>query len=138
MWRNKRGVDLLDMPEMAAFFERLDRVNQEELLALRAAWQATHRQEHEYAWNAVRVVGVDQGLSKEIGRVRDAAMAWSRRASDVIPYVFLADVLSWQQIKMEASEAIVDAALAVALGDRLDARVHDILIEPWLRATAGG
>jgi hypothetical protein len=41
----------------------------------------------------------------------------------------------WQQIKMEAAEAIVDAALAVALGDRLDAQSHDILIEPWLRAT---
>jgi hypothetical protein len=36
---------------------------------------------------------------------------------------------------MEASEAIVDAALAVALAARLDERAHDSLMGPWLRAT---
>jgi hypothetical protein len=38
------------------------------------------------------------------------------------------------QIKMEGGEAIVDAALAVALGSRLDEASRSVLIEPWLRA----
>ena len=136
MWGHKQGIDLLDTPEMAAFFDHLGRLNQEQLLAMRAAWRATHRQEHEDAWNVVRAVGADQDLSNEIGRVRDAAMAWSTRASGVVPYSTAdTDVLLWHQIKREAGEAIVDAALAIALGPRLDGVAHDVLIGPWLAAT---
>jgi hypothetical protein len=39
------------------------------------------------------------------------------------------------ETKIEAGEAIVDAALAVALGSRLDADCRNVLIGPWLRAT---
>jgi hypothetical protein len=30
---------------------------------------------------------------------------------------------------------VVDAALAIALGDRLDDRTRDALLGPWIRAT---
>jgi hypothetical protein len=136
VWGPRSGVNLLDTDEMAGFFERLDHLNQEQLLGLRAAWRSTSRESHEDAWAAVRAVGVREGLSREIDRVRNRALAWASRGSNTIPYRVSSDV-TWLQIKIEAGEAIVDAALAVALGNRLDAASHKILIGPWLRATEG-
>jgi hypothetical protein len=101
---------------------------------MRAAWHATGRQEHEDAWTAVRAVGARDGLTGEMDRVRNKALAWTTRSSNTIPYLNSVD-RAWQERKMEAGEAVVDAALAVALGSRLDAGSRDVLIEPWLRAT---
>jgi hypothetical protein len=128
-------VDLVDTPEMASFFGRLDRLNREQLLAMRAAWHSIPSREHERAWAAVRAVGANEALDGEIGRVRNKAMAWSSRGSNSVPYYRVNDDEAWLQVKIEAGEAIVDAALAVALGDRLDAGTRDTLLGPWLRAT---
>jgi len=135
MWGRQRGVNLVDTPEMDDLFEGLDHLNREQLLAMRAAWHAITSLEHEEAWAAVRSVGDRAGLGKEIGRVRNKALAWSTRGSNSVPYYRVNDDESWLQVKMEAGEAIVDAALAVALGDRLDAETKDTLLAPWLRAT---
>jgi hypothetical protein len=136
MWRRRRGVDLLDTPEMDAFFERLDHLNQAQLLGLQAAWQSADRRAHKGAWAAVWEVGVRDGLTKEIGRVRDKAMAWVSRDTALAGYQFFG-TSAWVQAKRGACDAIVDVALATALGSRLDARYRDVLIRPWLRATEG-
>lgn len=135
MWGRRRGVNLVDTPEMEAFFARLDHLNQEQLLSMRAAWQSTSHGVHEDAWTAVRALGASEGLSKEIDRVRKRALAWATRSTGMVPYNRPSGTEIWQQVKMEAGEAIVDAALAIALGARLDAQSHDLMIEPWLRAT---
>jgi hypothetical protein len=132
MWRRRSGADLLDTEEMAVFFDRLDHLNEGQLLGMRAAWQSTDAAAHQEAWAAVRAVGLAQGLTGEIDRVRDKALAWASRGSNVVPYTFT-DQITWLQIKMEAGEAIVDAALAIALGTRLDDDSHAVLIEPWRR-----
>ena len=135
MFGRRRGVNLVDTPEIDAFFDRLDRMNGEQLLAMQAAWQSTPRREHEQAWAAIRAVGDRVGLSKEIARLRDKAVAWSERGSNTVPYFRVNDDYTWLQVKMGAGEAIVDAALAIALGDRIDAGTRDTLLGPWLRAT---
>jgi hypothetical protein len=134
MWGRRRGVNLIDTPEMEGFFEQLDHLNEAQLLGLRAAWQAISPAAHQDAWAAVRAVGVAEGLTKEIDRVRNKALGWASRGTNVAPYT-LSDPITWQQTKLEAGEAIVDAALAVALGGRLDAGQREVLIAPWLRAT---
>jgi hypothetical protein len=134
MRSRRSGVNLLDTDEMAVYFEQLDHLDEGQLLGLRAAWHATAREVHEEAWAAVREVGAREGLSKEIDRVRNRALAWAWRGSNTIPYR-ISDDITWLQIKHDAGEAIVDAALAVALGSRLDPRTREILIGPWLRAT---
>ena len=134
MWGRRSGVNLLDTEEMAAFFDQLDHLNEGQLLGLRAAWRSTSREAHEEAWTAVRAVGARDGLSKEIDRVRNRALAWASRGSNTIPYRISNDI-TWQQIKTDAGEAIVDAALAMALGSRLDGASRKILIGPWLRVT---
>ncbi|MGA2512637.1 MAG: hypothetical protein ABSG37_03360 [Candidatus Limnocylindrales bacterium] len=126
-------MNLVDTPEMAVFFERLDRMDKIQLLAMRAAWQSTSHQAHEYAWAAVREIGARDGLAKELDRVRDRAMTWVLRGTNSIPY--WGDNDNRVLVKGEASEAIVDAALAVALGSRLDGSTRSILLGPWLRAT---
>jgi hypothetical protein len=134
MWRRRQGVNLVDSDEMLDLFERLDRLNREQLMSMGAIWQSTDRRAHEEAWATVRAVGAREGLSKEIDRVRKKALAWSTRGSDAFPYTLNVDLM-WQQVKMEAGEAIVDAALATALGSRLDGQTRETLLGPWLRAT---
>ncbi len=135
MWGRRRGVNLVDTDELAAFFEQLNHLNREQLLSMRATWQSISHQDHEDAWTSIRATGARDGLNKEIDRVRNKALAWATRGSDSVPYNRINDDATWQQVKMEAGEAIVDAALAVALGSRLDAGCRDVLIGPWLRAT---
>jgi hypothetical protein len=129
-------VDLLDTDAMDDLFERLERMNEVELLAMRAAWRSTSRQEHEDAWTAVKAVGAIDGLTDEIDRVREAARTWASIGSNVAPQVLIGQVQNWHAIKAEATEAIVDVALAVALEGRLDQRHYDVLIWPWLSAMA--
>ena len=135
MWGRKRPVDLVDTEEMDALFARLDRMNQAQFLAMRAAWRSTSRQAHEDAWASVRAIGARDGLTKEIDRVRDKALGWASRGTHVVPLVRGTTDITWLQVKGEAEEAIVDVALAVALGGRLDAQSRDVLMGPWERAT---
>ena len=133
--RGPRGrVNLVETEEMAAFFEQLDHLNLEQLRVMRAAWRSTSREAHEDAWTTVRSIGAREGLTREIDRVRNRALAWASRGSNTIPYR-ISDDVTWMETKIEAGEAIVDAALAVALGSRLDADCRNVLIGPWLRAT---
>lgn len=134
MWGRRGRVNLVDTDEMGAFFERLDHLNQEQLMGLQAAWQATSREEHEDAWTAIRVAGARDGLVKEIERVRNKALRWASRGSNSIPYQLIDDS-EWLQKKIAAGGAIVDAALAIALGNRLPEAAHDVLIGPWLQVT---
>ncbi|HEX7491543.1 MAG TPA: hypothetical protein VF337_07545, partial [Candidatus Limnocylindrales bacterium] len=107
-----------------------------QLMGLRAAWGAVDETQHEDAWAVVRAIGDDQDLTEEVGKVRDTAMAWTTRSRNAVPYYEGGnDEMVWQQLKIEAGEAIVDAALAIALGFRLDGATHDLLIGPWLAAT---
>jgi len=125
----------LDMARLDAFFDRLDRLNDVQLLSMAAAWHAIDRATHAQAWARVREAGVRDGVSGEIGKVRDMAMSWAARGSNVPPYQ-VQDEPTWQRKKLEAQEAVVDAALAIALGTRLDHRTSDILLGPWKRASA--
>ena len=107
MWGRRKGPDLIDTEEMSVFFERLGHLNQEQLLALRAAWHSITRETHEAAWTAVREVGVREGLSKEIDRVRNRALGWASRGSNTIPYR-ISDDVTWQRIGpwLRATEAL--------------------------------
>jgi hypothetical protein len=135
MFGRKRGVNLVDTDEMDAFFDRLNRMDESGLMTMRAAWTSIDTQKHQDAWTAVRAAGARDGLAGEIERVRRKAIAWATRGSNMAPEVRIGQSQNWNVIKMEAGEAIVDAALGVALGSRLDAASHDVLMEPWIRST---
>jgi hypothetical protein len=136
MWGRRRSVDLVDTPEMDAFFARLERLNDAQLMGLRAAWHSTDRRAHEAAWEAVRRVGIGEGLAQEIERVRDRALDWSARGDPRV--VYEGREIAREQARVDAGEALVDVALATALGDRLDEKSRETLMAPWLRITATG
>lgn len=132
MWGRKRGVTLIDTPQMDTFFARLDGLNQAEVQALTAVWHSVGKQAHEDAWLAIRAIAARDGLSKEIDRVRDTALDRASRGTNNVGYTVI-DLA--RQTRIEAGPAIVDAAVATALGSRLDPVTRELLIEPWLRAT---
>jgi hypothetical protein len=130
MWGRKRGVNLVDTPEMDAFFARLGQMDQAQVMAITAAWKSVSREEHEDAWTAIRALGERDGLTKEIDRVRDKVLEMAARGTNSVPYM----VIDFsRQMRIEAGGALVEAALAVALGSRLDSGTHDLLLGPWLR-----
>lgn len=63
-------------------------------------------------------------------------MHWSERGSNLPqrPYSLLSEE-EWLELRRGAAEALVDAALAIALGDRLSEATRQTLLAPWLRAT---
>jgi hypothetical protein len=129
------GPHLTDAPAFQDFFEALDHLNDGQLMAMAAAFQGTPRDEHERAWSAVRSVGERDGLAKEIERVRAKALGWASKGSNIVLMVGSGiDDIGWAQMKHEAAEPIVDAALAVALGDRLDEAARGTLLAGWTAA----
>jgi tellurite resistance protein len=125
----RRNLDLADSEEMDRFFDQLDRMGEAELMRLRAAWLSIDRQAHEDAWAVVRVVCASGDLDEEIEKVRDRALTWVRY--DGMPYRYLDGNPMWMQHKADAAEAVVDAAIGVALGDRLDRRTRATLLAAW-------
>ena len=121
--------DLVHSEELDRFFDSLDRVGDTELMRLKAAWHSIDRQAHEGAWAVVRVVSASHNLEAEIDKVRGRALAWV--SHDAMPYRYLDGNPMWMQYKAEAAEAIVDAAIAVALGDLLDERTRATLLTAW-------
>jgi hypothetical protein len=61
-------------------------------------------------------------------------MAWASRGNNSIPYMINSNE-TWAQIKLDAEEAVVDVALGIALGDRLDEQTRATLLAAWDRAT---
>ena len=119
--------DLLD-----AFVGRLDHLDQTQLLALRAAWHAIPAETHEAAWAAVRGVAKAQRWQADVDEVRDRAMHWATRGDNRPPLYHLAmDDETLNQVRASAAAAIVDAALALALGQWLPRDAHTTLASPW-------
>jgi hypothetical protein len=121
--------DLLD-----AFDERLDRLDQAQLLGLRAAWHAISAETHETAWAAVRRVAKAQQFQADVDLIRDRAMHWATRGDNRPPVYHIAmDDEMVNQVRAGAAAAIVDAALAMALEPWLPPDAHATLIAPWER-----
>lgn len=130
MFPFRRRANVLETDALNEFFRALDHADEVELLRMRAAWKSVGRRTHEEAWAAVRAVGVRDGLSREIDGIRKRALAWATRGTNAIPYR-MNNEETWAEIKMEAAEAIVDVALAVSLGDRLDGQTRVTLLAAW-------
>ena len=130
MFNRGGNSESIDIETLDAFFEGLDHYTDVDLMRMSAAWRAVAAQDHEDAWTVVRTTGARDGFSKEIDAVRRRALDWASRGSDVYPYT-LEDSLAWAQVKRDAAEAIVDVALAMALGSRLDEKTRDTLLASW-------
>jgi hypothetical protein len=130
MFNRGRNAGAIDAQTLDAFFEALDHYTEVDLMRMSAAWRAVGAQDHEDSWTVVRTTGARDGFAKEIDAVRRKALDWATRGSDVYPYT-LEDSVAWAQVKRDASEAIVDVALAMAFGGRLDDKTRETLLAAW-------
>jgi hypothetical protein len=129
----KGARDLGDSTPIRAFFDALDRLDVHQLERLRSEWRSIPKEIHEAAWAQVRTVAGRDGMVDEVDRVRRRALDWTTRGSRQ-PGRGQPDYRAWIELKIGAAEPIVDAALAFALGDRLDETSRTTLLGPW-RAT---
>jgi hypothetical protein len=130
MFHRRGNSGQIDIQALDAFFEALNHYTDLDLMRMSAAWRAVGAQDHEDAWTAVRTIGARDGFSKEIDKVRRRALDWASRGTDVYPYS-LEDSIAWAQVKRDSAEAIVDVALAMALGGRLDEKTRETLLASW-------
>jgi hypothetical protein len=66
---------------------------------------------------------------------RDEAMRWALRGPSDLWAVTLQD--ERLQIWRQAAPALADAAVAIALGNRLNDGARALLLEPWVSAVEG-
>ncbi len=119
--------DLVD-----AFIRRLDRLDQGQLLALRAAWRAIPRETHEEQWALVRGIAKSHRIEADVDGVRERAMHWAMRGDNRPPLYHIAmDDEMAGQIRATAAAAIVDAALALTLREWLPRGAYAVLAGPW-------
>jgi hypothetical protein len=127
-------TNLADTETMDRFIDSLDHLTEEQLLGMAAAWHSSDEQAREDAWTQVRAVG----LAHEVEHVRQRALDFATGAGVLFyPYTIDSDDLA-RHARREAAPALVDAAIAIALGDRLDETTREVLLGPWLRVSEQG
>jgi hypothetical protein len=119
------------------FIDSLDLLDGTQLSILDAAWHSIDYVRHEHAWGDVRRLARDAEIERLVDAARNRAMRWSNRGSNIpaMPYSLQSED-EWLALRRKAAPALVDAALAITLGDRLPGEARDVLLGPWLRATA--
>jgi hypothetical protein len=122
--------------DVERFFAALDGVRESQLMVLTAMGRNLDRAEHEEAWKEVRRAADANGILREVQAIGDRAMHWASRGTNIPPLQPVpGDHELWVATRMQAAPAIVDAAVAIALGNLLDEASREILLGPWLVAT---
>jgi hypothetical protein len=133
---NGKGNSRLAEAELERFFAALDSVQEGQLMVLTAMGRNLNRAEHDEAWKEVRRAADANGVLREVQAIGDRAMHWASRGTNIPPLQPIpGDHETWVATRMQAAPAIVDAAVAIALGGLLDQASREILLGPWLVAT---
>lgn len=125
----------LQTAEISAFFDQLDRLNQEQLLSLAASWQAREILPHQDALTQALAVAGEFGLTAQMEEARDQTVRWALQGPSDLWAVTLQD--ERLQLRRQAAPALADAAVAITLGDRLNDGARALLLEPWVNAVEG-
>jgi hypothetical protein len=123
------SATVLALDELVARLPNLDRGT---LLALAAAHDGPDP-DRERAWDDARVVVRRERMEQDLDRLRDDVGRWATRLGAVtgqeagsgMTELLLADV------RRGAAPAVLDAATALLLGDRLTEADREALLRPW-------
>jgi hypothetical protein len=125
-----------DLPDLDGFLASLDALRETDLLTLAAGWSGADRRAHEDAWTRVVAAAAANGMTDRVRAARQAALDWAIKGTN-FPWPdagYMEDMKL--HIRRGAAPALADAAVAIALGDRLDSESADTLLAPW-RSLAG-
>src|SRR5450830_524619 len=103
---------------------------------------AAHRRPsaaREAAWAEVRAVVAGEGLERELDQVRSEVAGWATHLATITGQEAGAGMteMLMTDARREAATAVLDAAVALLLGDRLGEEHRRALLGPWRRVRAG-
>lgn len=130
-WSSGRGphtVETLD-----DFFSVMATLRRDQLMALAAAHSEPDPR-REQAWASARSIIERDGLAAEVDRLRSEVINWATRpASSPMQWaeILMADGLLEQDVRRAAAPALLDAAVALFLGEALDAADREAMLRPW-------
>ena len=120
------------------FLETLPGLRRDQLMVLVAAHSRSDPA-RETAWEAARAAISAEGLEADVDELRSMIIRWASRpanASTQWAEIPMADGLPEQDIRRAAGPALLDAAIAIYLGDALGIADHVALLLPWRRLWA--
>ncbi len=125
-------------PELGALLGCLPRLNRGELFGLAAAHRCPSAA-REAAWAEVRAVVAGEGLERELDQVRSEVAGWATHLATITGQEAGAGMteMLMTDARREAATAVLDAAVALLLGDRLGEEHRRALLGPWRRVRAG-
>ncbi len=130
-WSRGRGphaVETLD-----DFFSVMTTLPRDQLMALAAA-HSEPDPARERAWASARGIIARDGLAADVDRLRSVVINWATRpASSPMQWaeILMADGLLDQDVRRAAAPALLDAAVALFLGESLEAPDRDAMLGPW-------
>ena len=112
-------------------------LDRDQLLALVAARKGADESVLGGAWSEVKTALEVTGLEKEFDRFRNDLVAWARdgrmwRGDEMRGRI---DEMELSDLRTEALPALLDAAAALLLADRLDAGTRAVLLGSWESVT---
>ncbi len=126
-----KAIDLEEFLRILPFLESAD------LMALSAAYREADLEARDVARRAASGIAKGRRLIDDLGRIQGSIIQWagsdiSRSSAltfaDVRPDRLLGD------LRVQAVPPLLDAATALLLGDALDAKAREALLEPWSSA----
>lgn len=118
--------------ELADLFARLSSLDLGELRALAAA-RATADPVRDRAWNRIREVVGREHLERDLDRVRDEVTRWATHLVAITGQEAGSGMteLDLSHARRQAAPAVLDAAAALLLDDRLSEAERQALAGPW-------
>lgn len=123
---------------LAEFIRSLPALDLGRLLALAAAGRSGDEGQRSQAWSAVKRAVELHDLADELDRLRSDLLTWAGsgrmwRGDETAVRV---EEFRLSDARLEALPALLDAAAALLLAERIDRKTRRVLLAPWESVTA--
>jgi hypothetical protein len=119
--------------DVERFLDRLDALDQDDLLRLTAAWEGASGEKRREAWRSARAAARAQKRDAAVDRAQSAVVSWSNRRSPMISDAwgtFVAGDQMRADVARNAVPALVDAIAALVVRDAIPEGAFDELYGP--------
>lgn len=122
-----------DSDRLSSFLSRVAQLSNGELLVIVASGERNDRTAEQQAMRVAERAAKAAGMGRELDRARDQLIAWAtdqgtgsgRLSGFPMPETLVGNA------RRRAAPELINAAFAIALGDRLPREVSDLLLFAW-------
>jgi hypothetical protein len=122
-----------DDGDLDRFMRRVEHLSDGELLAIVAVGERQDRVSERIALHSAERIAEGAGLAADLDRARDAIISWSTSqgpwAGQLSGFAMPEPIVG--NLRRRAAPELINAAFAIALGDRLPDEVADPLLHAW-------